>query len=144
MTLHRQESVDNKIKFSEFIDYADKFSKKNNIKILFPVHPRAKNLIKKYKLNQNFSFSEPLSYFEIQYLLSNASTVLTDSGGLQKEAYFHRVPCITFRSETEWVETIKNGYNRLWTQNRYKSRQTISDYGDGYGAKKIINILSKV
>ncbi len=144
MTLHRQESVDNKIKFSEFIDYADKFSKKNNIKILFPVHPRAKNLIKKYKSNQNFNFSEPLSYFEIQYLLSNASTVLTDSGGLQKEAYFHRVPCITFRSETEWVETIKNGWNRLWTENRYKSRQTISDYGDGYGAKKIINILLEV
>ena len=107
MTLHRQESVDNKVKFSEFI-------------------------------------SEPLSYFEIQYLLSNASIVLTDSGGLQKEAYFHRVPCVTFRSETEWVETIKNGWNRLWTQNRYKSRQTISDYGDGYGARKIINILSNI
>jgi len=141
MTIHRQESVNNKIQFSKLFDYADKFSKKNNIKILFPVHPRTKDLIKEYMLNSNFSFLDPLSYFEIQYLLSNAFVVLTDSGGLQKEAYFHKVPCVTFRSETEWVETIKNGWNRLWTENHYKSRQKIFDYGDGNGAKNIINIL---
>ena len=141
MTIHRQESVNNKIQFSKLLDYADKFSKKNNIKILFPVHPRTKALIKEYKLTSNFSFLDPLSYFEIQYLLSNAFVVLTDSGGLQKEAYFHEVPCVTFRSETEWVETIKNGWNRLWTKNHYESRQKIFDYGDGNGAKNIINIL---
>ena len=141
MTIHRQESVNNKIKFSKLFDYADKFSKKNNIKILFPVHPRTKALIKEYKLKPNFSFLDPLSYFEIQYLLSNAFVVLTDSGGLQKEAYFHKVPCVTFRSETEWVETIKNGWNRLWTENHYKSRKKIFDYGNGNGAKNIINIL---
>ena len=141
MTIHRQESVNNKIQFSKLFDYADKFSKKNNIKILFPVHPRTKDLIKEYMLKSNFSFLDPLSYFEIQYLLSNAFVVLTDSGGLQKEAYFHKVPCVTFRSETEWVETIKNGWNRLWTENHYKSRQKIFDYGDGNGAKNIINIL---
>ena len=141
MTIHRQESVNNKIQFSKLLDYADKFSKKNNIKILFPVHPRTKALIKEYKLMSNFSFLDPLSYFEIQYLLSNAFVVLTDSGGLQKEAYFHKVPCVTFRSETEWVETIKNGWNRLWTENHYESLQKIFDYGDGNGAKNIINIL---
>ena len=83
----------------------------------------------------------PISYFETQFLLSKASFVITDSGGLQKEAYFHKVPCITLRSETEWVETIENGWNRLWTDNNYNLQKTIKDYGDGFCAKKIIDIL---
>ena len=141
MTIHRQESADNKKIFSNFLDYADQFSKKNNIKIFFPIHPRIKKLVQNYKEKRNFCFLNPLSYFETQYLLSKASFVLTDSGGLQKEAYFHRVPCVTFRSETEWVETIENGWNRLWIDDNYNSRKSIADYGDGYGAKKIIKII---
>ena len=120
MTIHRQESTNDEQNFDEIMRYAEQFSEKNNLKILFPVHPRIKNLIQQYREKPNFSFMDPFSYFETQYLLSKASSVLTDSGGLQKEACFHRVPCITLRSETEWVETIESGWNRLWIEDKYK------------------------
>ena len=141
MTIHREESTKNQQNFSKFMSFATKFSEKNKIKILFPIHPRINDLVKKYKENSSFFFIDPISYFETQFLLGKASFVITDSGGLQKEAYFHKVPCITLRSETEWVETIDNGWNRLWTDKGYKSRKIIEDYGDGFGAKKIIEIL---
>ena len=143
MTIHRQEST-NKKNFLNLMSYVDQFSKKNNIKILFPVHPRTKGLVEEFEEKYNFNQLEPLSYFEMQYLLEKASFVLTDSGGLQKEAYFHKVPCITLRSETEWVETIENGWNRLWTDKNYNCRQDIQDYGDGSSAKNIIKIIKDV
>lgn len=141
MTIHRQESTNDEKKFDELMSYADQFSEKNNLQILFPVHPRIRSLIQRFRGKPNFSFLEPLSYFETQYLLSKASYVLTDSGGLQKEAYFHRVPCITLRLETEWVETIESGWNRLWTEDNYNSQKPITDYGDGAGVKSIVKIL---
>lgn len=76
------------------------FAKDHDLKIIFPVHPRTKALVQKTQLDVIFIILEPLSYFETQYCLSKARFVLTDSGRLQKEAYFHRVPCITLRQET--------------------------------------------
>ena len=67
--------------------------------------------------------------------------MFTDSGGLQKEAYFHRVPCVTLRSETEWVETIAAGWNRLWRGPDYAARREITDYGDGHAAVKAVEIM---
>ncbi len=143
MTIHRQDST-NKKNFFKLMDYANQFSKKNKIKILFPVHPRTKDLVEEFKEKNNFNQLEPLSYFEMQYLLENASFILTDSGGLQKEAYFHKVPCVTLRSETEWVETVENGWNRLWTDKSYNKRQKIQDYGDGHSAKNIIKAIKDI
>ena len=70
--------------------------------------------------------------------------VYTDSGGVQKEAYFHRIPCVTLRDETEWVETIECGWNRLWRGPDYKTRRDISDYGMGDASGKIVGLIEKL
>jgi len=142
MTVHRQESTDDDKNFSAIMDYADRFARKNNLTMLFPAHPRIKNLIKAYQKNPRFSFVEPFSYLETQYAISKAHSILTDSGGLQKEAYFHRIPCVTLRSETEWIETVEKGWNRLWTVEEYNPQKPIEDYGNGDGAQKIVQVLS--
>lgn len=144
MTIHRQESTADDNRFSNLMNFADTYAKDNKLKILFPVHPRVKQLIDGHQNASNFIFMEPLSYLETQHAISKAQAVLTDSGGLQKEAYFHRVPCITLRSETEWLETIENGWNKLWTEKEYKKRNTIEDYGKGDCAKKIMEILARI
>lgn len=143
MTIHRAESTSTKENLQRLIEFADAFSKKNHVKIILPLHPRTKKLLGEYSLDlsDRFIVKNPLSYYEIQICLSKASYVLTDSGGLQKEAYFHRVPCVTLRSETEWVETIDQGWNRLWTVEDYKPRSDISDYGDGHCAEEIVKII---
>jgi len=74
-------------------------------------------------------------------LLQGAALVFTDSGGLQKEAYFHRVPCVTLRSETEWVETIACGWNRLWHVESYQPRVDIDEYGDGRAGERILGAI---
>ncbi|MBX9785999.1 MAG: UDP-N-acetylglucosamine 2-epimerase (non-hydrolyzing) [Alphaproteobacteria bacterium] len=138
MTVHRAESTQSLDKFQKIVAYAGKFSIENGLKIVFPVHPRTQKLVDELpKFPESIMLIDPLSYFETQYLLANAKYVLTDSGGLQKEAYFHRIPCITLRSETEWVETIEAGWNRLWTVDNYHDRSEIIDYGQGDASLKI-------
>ena len=84
---------------------------------------------------------DPVGYLDMAWLVNRSSGVFTDSGGLQKEAYFHRVPCVTLRDETEWVETIEAGWNRLWTVPGYAPRAEIEDYGTGHAAEKVARIL---
>lgn len=140
LTIHRQESTKTIEIFNRLINYILEFAKNNCLKIVFPVHPRIKKLVQDVSDSKVY-FVEPLSYIETQYLLSRSSFVATDSGGLQKESYFHKVPCITLRSETEWVETIESGWNRLWTRDSYERKDDISEYGDGDSASKILKVI---
>jgi UDP-GlcNAc3NAcA epimerase len=143
MTMHRAESTQGMEEFLAMMDYALDFAKNHNLRIIFSVHPRTKALVQKAQLDNTFVTLEPLSYFETQYCLSKASFILTDSGGLQKEAYFHRVPCITLRTETEWVETIECGWNRLWRNPLYDEKKYIQEYGIGNTSENIISIIKK-
>jgi len=140
-TLHRAENTDDKIVFRRLIDFLEHEATKR--KVIFPVHPRTRKILD----NLNIRISgvhtiDPVGYFDLHQLLANCSLVLTDSGGLQKEAYFHRKPTITMRSETEWVETIEAGWNRLWTEKEWKSpRVQIADYGSGFSANTIVDLI---
>lgn len=145
LTIHRADATENVDNLSTILDYVEKFSAKLDLHIIFAVHPRTRAVLGKINcaIPDNMTLTEPLGYFATQACLAKAKYVLTDSGGLQKEAYFHRVPCITLRSETEWVETITNGWNKLWTQERFSDRKDITDFGDGQAAQIIANIISE-
>ena len=111
LTLHRAENTDEKSRIESI------FEALNNIEnpLIFPVHPRTQNEIAKADifLAENIITCEPLSYLSMTALMNRASRVFTDSGGLQKEAYWAQKPCITLREETEWIETLKDNANQL-------------------------------
>lgn len=150
VTLHRPYNVDDKKQLSEIISAISNISDK----IVFPVHPRTKNMLRKFdlKISDNIIISEPFGYLDFLMLQQKAKKIITDSGGIQKEAYFLKVPCITLRSETEWLETLGSGANVLITSRKkdkiveeIKKERTIDFskkiYGDGNSSEKMIKIL---
>lgn len=114
--------------------------------VLLPLHPRTRDAASRLGVGlDHVLVTDPVDYRTFSALLSQCSLVATDSGGVQKEAYFHRVPCVTLRSETEWPETIRAGWNRLWTEpERQAPRQDIDDYGTGNASAAIADIMSAV
>lgn len=143
MTVHRAEAILNREKLTEIVNYCLDFS--SNYQIIFPVHPNTRNKLKEFSIDTGaIRLIEPLSYLEMQGLLREAALVLTDSGGLQKEAYFHKCDCITLRDETEWVETIEAGWNKLWKSvDDRRAKSLIWDYGTGDATQKIFHHLSQ-
>tara|TARA_Y100001980_G_C14540444_1_gene318154 strand:- start:1006 stop:2076 length:1071 start_codon:yes stop_codon:yes gene_type:complete len=153
LTLHRPQNVDNTIKLVSFLEAFSKI----NYSILWPIHPRTRNkLIESGNENaipENVITCDPLSYREIICLIKNSVKVLTDSGGLQKEAYILEKPCLTMRGETEWIETLENNWNILVNDNFEllieKANQKIilgshkSHYGDGFASNKIVQIIKE-
>ena len=110
--------------------------------IVLPLHPRTRKALAQAEASlDGLVITPPLGYLDMHRLLQSATTVYTDSGGLQKEAYFHRVPCVTLRSETEWMETVENGWNRLWRGPAFRERHEITEYGDGNAAGRIAEII---
>ena len=111
-TIHRAENTDNKKNLSNILHALRSTSK--NIKVILPIHPRTKKMTKVFSLSlDGITTIEPVSYLTMVALLVNSKAVITDSGGLQKEAYFSKTPCLTIRDETEWVETLNEGWNQL-------------------------------
>ncbi len=155
-TCHRAENTNDPDRLREILSALSSLS--NELPVVFPIHPRTRKLIKEYKLSQyltSISTIEPLPFLDMIALEQSAKLILTDSGGVQKEAFFYHVPCITIRDETEWVETVELGANRLCGASKEKIMHAISDipdvlgnyqsfpYGDGKTARKIAEILSQ-
>ena len=154
-TLHRAENTNDLSRFEAILSAVKDLSLKQVV--VFPCHPRTKALIKKtgnWEFSENLKIIEPLPYLEIQRLIMSARIILTDSGGMQKEAYFHEVPCITLRDETEWQETVLAGWNQLVGADRDKIISTVlqvekpfkkneEPYGSGAAAYKITESLGK-
>ncbi len=141
-TIHRAENTDDPQTLRQIMGYLSEASAKQPV--IFPLHPRTKQALAAagIALPPAVRLIDPLGYLDMTQLAHHAALILTDSGGLQKEAYFHRVPCVTLRGETEWVETVTSGWNRLWRGPDYvMPRHDIPDYGTGDSAAAIARIL---
>jgi UDP-GlcNAc3NAcA epimerase len=140
-TVHRAENTDDPAALAAVLDYLRAQARAQPV--VLPLHPRTREAAQRQGVAfDGLTVTEPLGFLDMHRLLANAAGVFTDSGGVQKEAYFHRVPCVTLRGETEWVETIEAGWNRLWCGADYRPRRDIPDYGDGHSAEKIVAILA--
>lgn len=153
-TIHRAENVDDSENLGNIFEALIQISK--NIKVVLPIHPRTKNKLSNYiekSILDSLLIIDPLPYFDMQALSIKSKAIFTDSGGLQKEAFFHQVPCITLREETEWVETVTSGWNDLVGSNKEKIVSTFNNmklpnksenlYGDGHAANAIVNSMIK-
>jgi len=140
-TIHRAENTDDECRFNAVMCWLAEAAREREI--IMPVHPRTRKLMKSRGIAPDgVRLLEPVGYLDMARLVHNAAHVYTDSGGLQKEAYFHRVPCVTLRDETEWVETVDAGWNRLWQKADYLPRRDIPDYGDGRAADRIVSLIA--
>ena len=153
VTIHRAENTDNIEKLTAIVDAMNVINER--LPIVLPLHPRTKACLEKYDLQPRFQLIEPVGYLEMIYLLQHCNIVMTDSGGLQKEAFFFGKPCVTLRDETEWVELTENNVNQLCPpihcDNIVSSFEFMSNsnidfdlnmYGNGSASKSIINALS--
>jgi len=153
VTIHRQSNTDNVNNLSNILEALSKVEEK----IIFPIHPRTMRFIKNYKLQEkikdNIEIIKPLGYIDFLFLEKNAKKIFTDSGGIQKEAYLLKVPCITLRNNTEWIETVEDNWNILVGFNREKildAAKTFNPvnkqkkyFGNGKASFKIRVILEK-
>jgi len=144
LTVHRAENTGNPTRLQALLDYVKSVCDERTV--VFPLHPRTQSVAQASAIDlSRFQTTGPLGYLDFQALLAGAAQIITDSGGVQKEAYFHRVPCVTLRDETEWTETLEAGWNRLWTVPKYATpRREICDYGDGYAAEASLHAIWKV
>jgi UDP-GlcNAc3NAcA epimerase len=151
-TCHREENTDNPHRLENILKAFAKLAKHHPV--VFPLHPRTRDRIEKYALTHllnDLFVLPPLSYFDLLTLQQSAKAILTDSGGIQKEAFFNQVPCITLRDETEWVETLELEWNQLTGDDPEKiyhaalqavpGRKNTFPYGEGKASQKILETL---
>ncbi|MCB1467865.1 MAG: UDP-N-acetylglucosamine 2-epimerase (non-hydrolyzing) [Rhizobiaceae bacterium] len=112
-TIHRQANVDDPKRLTAILSALGELGQR--MTVIMPMHPRTSKAVAEHAhpIPSSLDVVSPLGFFDMMTLVSRAALVVTDSGGLQKEAYFHRVPCVTAREETEWVELVEMGWNRL-------------------------------
>ncbi len=156
-TCHRAENTDDPKRLSEIVKALANIA--STLPVVFPLHPRTSKLINDYRLKHYLDaviVVEPLSFLDMVALEQAAKVILTDSGGVQKEAFFYGVPCLTMRDETEWVETVELGRNQLVGASEQAILSAMSDimknepvnaanpYGDGMAAQSIVAKLFAV
>ena len=138
LTAHRAENVDNPTKLKDIIKTVQSLGKN----IVFPCHPRTRNKLESQGLldfiakDEDFNLLEPVSYFSMLKLVKEAEIVLTDSGGIQKEAFWLDTPCVTLRENTEWMETIEQGMNVIVGANPEKIQNAVEIYETTKPSKK--------
>ncbi len=149
-TIHRAANTDDPARLAAILNAFSSLS----TRIVFPAHPRTRKMIREIGLSVsgNVRMVEPVGHFDVLVLQENADCILTDSGGMQKEAYLLGVRCITLREETEWVETVRAGWNKLTGvdveairtafESWHPSGERPPLYGDGQAARQICGILS--
>ena len=157
VTLHRAENTDHPKRLKSIFRALAEIAE--DCPVILPLHPRTKKMIETHRLvreTKGIQLIDPVSYLDMLKLEKHAKVILTDSGGVQKEAYWFRVPCITLRDETEWMETIRGGWNVL-VGSRTKSiveevrhragRKPPSGgmgvFGDGKASEKIVQVIGK-
>lgn len=153
-TLHRAENTDNLNNLSSIIE-ALNYLHKNVAPVVLPIHPRTCNVIAQYGLKLDAHMIEPVGYLEMIWLLQRSGLVLTDSGGVQKEAYFFSKACVTMRDQTEWMELIEVGANELVGADKNKIIKAVKAnlgrlikdekhlYGGGNAASNIVDFFSE-
>lgn len=150
-TIHRAENTNDINRLKNMIEALNE----SEARIILPMHPRTKKYIESYELRigENISVIDPIGYLDMINLEMHAQKIVTDSGGVQKEAFFMKKPCITMRDQTEWVETVNNGWNIIVGTNKDKIVDGIKNFkpqkeqdnvfGDGKAAEKILEVLTQ-
>lgn len=150
-TIHRQENTDNLYNLKNIIAALNEINITQ--RVIVPLHPRTKNILNKEGISPAFTIIDPVGYLDMVQLISNASIIITDSGGLQKEAFFFHKNCVTMREQTEWTELVDKGFNLIAGTNTDKIIQcynlmatkqndfSVNLYGTGKSAEEIITIL---
>ncbi|MBV8033990.1 non-hydrolyzing UDP-N-acetylglucosamine 2-epimerase [Roseateles sp.] len=155
VTIHRAENTDDDARLGAIVEGLCQVA--GSLPLIMPIHPRTRQRLERLgwleRLTQAVQMLEPVGYMEMLALQKSAQAVITDSGGIQKEAFFLQVPCITLRDETEWVETVELGWNRLVSDLSVSSieaavlgasrpaKSQAQPYGDGRAAARIAAML---
>jgi len=153
-TIHRAENTDDQESLSSIFKGLERVVSEGT-PVVLPLHPRTKKMLHVFSINyQKIKTIPPVSYEEMLFLEKNAKVILTDSGGLQKEAFWLGIPCITLRNETEWVETVQSGWNIIVgndadlldhaIHNLPAGKQGKKFYGNGKAAEKIVNHIAEI
>ncbi len=142
LTVHRERNTATPDRLKSVLEYVRRDVATNEA-IVFPIHPRTRTVCERYGIDlSDFDLLEPQPYFAMQKLLAGATRIFTDSGGLQKEAYFHGVPSVVLRDTTEWSELLESGWSRLWSDPEFASpRQPVEEFGDGNAATRIVDTI---
>ena len=152
-TLHRQENTNDPVRLRNIVAAINEIH--SQIPVVLPMHPRTKKTLEAAGIQLKCVVIEPVGYFDMIELIKHSTLVMTDSGGLQKEAYFFSKFCVTLRDETEWVELVDIGLNMLAGADKQKIISNVNNllnrkfestsdlYGGGQASRKIVEAIEK-